>query len=523
MRQITLIPAWLVLSLALLLSACQTTPHYPVTDMRAPAVEPGTPERSFWRDSVTYPFPVHYAQGRDGRGVSWEIAYMDEYAGEDRAAAPVLVLVHGKGANAGYWGHTMQRALEAGLRVVAVDLPFYGKSIPGNLNNPRTRSMQDTRDAIHDVIVNQLGITKATYLGHSMGGHWAIGYALTYPQAVDKLILASSGLEELPRTFQLPTGPLPWLDPSFSDDYARWKEVWAPTGRLAKEYATTAEDFRAFAYYKRREGDRLVDAPVGFFKHDSEYARFFVDTRVHMITGPQAEYDAWISAYIRDIYAMGIEVLEDDPNSLIKRLREIEVPTLILFGEDEPFLPVTVVTGHTDLRYEVVRPAFIALSERGAAPLVKFYADAGHFPHTDHPELFAADVVQFVRTGRVSGAENPLAYQAPARALELPEAVVAFLAEDEAAVKAKDVDRIMALYHPGFRSDGRNFAAQRAIYEQYGQALAGKYKVTLTGFEAEGNIARLKGKIDTAFGSADLAGTQLILEDGKWYWYGNRR
>jgi hypothetical protein len=33
---------------------------------------------------VTYPYPVKYATAKDKRGTSWQIGYMDEYAGTDK-------------------------------------------------------------------------------------------------------------------------------------------------------------------------------------------------------------------------------------------------------------------------------------------------------------------------------------------------------------------------------------------------------------------------------------------------------
>jgi homoserine acetyltransferase len=87
------------------------------------------PKKSFWKDFVTYPFPVKYANVKDGTGTSWQIGYMDEYAGTDRNP-PVLVVVHGKGAFAGHYGNVIKQAVESGIRVIAPDLPHYGTLSP---------------------------------------------------------------------------------------------------------------------------------------------------------------------------------------------------------------------------------------------------------------------------------------------------------------------------------------------------------------------------------------------------------
>ena len=40
-------------------------------------------------------------------------------------------------------------------------MPHYGVSGPGNLDKSPARTLQDARDAIHDVVVNQLGVHPA--------------------------------------------------------------------------------------------------------------------------------------------------------------------------------------------------------------------------------------------------------------------------------------------------------------------------------------------------------------------------
>ena len=55
---------------------------------------------------------------------------------------------------------------------------------PGNLDKSPARTMQDMREVVHELVVNQLGVKKASYLGHSLGGQLVMGYALTWPEAV---------------------------------------------------------------------------------------------------------------------------------------------------------------------------------------------------------------------------------------------------------------------------------------------------------------------------------------------------
>lgn len=200
---------------------------------RVPAVATDIdPKKSFLKDFVTYPYPVKYATVKDGTGISWQIGYMDEYAATD-PNPPVLVIIHGKGAFAGHYGNVMKQALESGIRVIAPDLPHYGMSGPGNLDKNPARSMQDMRDVVHELVVNQLGVKQAFYLGHSLGGQVVMGYATIWPDAVRGLILeAPAGLEEYPA--EVPIGPgktAKLFDPAIGRDFSKWRAVWDQTGR----------------------------------------------------------------------------------------------------------------------------------------------------------------------------------------------------------------------------------------------------------------------------------------------------
>src|SRR3954462_15418416 len=60
---------------------------------RAPGVAENVDKtKSFWKDYVTYPYPVKYATAKDKSGTSWQIGYMDEYAGTNRDPK-VLVII----------------------------------------------------------------------------------------------------------------------------------------------------------------------------------------------------------------------------------------------------------------------------------------------------------------------------------------------------------------------------------------------------------------------------------------------
>jgi homoserine acetyltransferase len=360
--------------------------------------------KSFWKDFVTYPFPVKYADVKDGNGTTWQIGYMDEYAGTD-PNPKVLVVVHGKGAFAGHYGNIIKFAVQRGLRVIAPDLPHYGMSGPGNLDKSPARTMQDMRDVVHELVVNQLGVKQAFYLGHSLGGQLALGYALSWPDTVSGLILeAPAGLEEYPRDVPVAPGKTARLfDASLARDFEKWKQVWDQTGILASEIARSENNIRDFYYFKKRDPvtGAVSKAKSGYFMNDSEYGRFHTEQRVGLTKGNPKELEQWANVFIYDIYGMVVELQKDDPKNLYERLPQIKAPVFLAFGAKEPFIPGTSLNGLKDLAGDIIVPFTERMTLAGNRPTVKVYPDTGHFIHTDNPVEFPNDVVEFMTTGRI--------------------------------------------------------------------------------------------------------------------------
>jgi len=364
---------------------------------QTPNVQQGEPSKSFFADQVTYPYSVSYADCKAGDGTVWNIGYMD-VAPSSKPNSKVLVLIHGRAFSGAYFGHAIRIASEQGIRVVVPDLPNYGKSIPGNLDKPLVRSMQQTREVVRDLIVNQLGISKATYGGHSLGGQFVLGYALSYPEAVERIILvAPAGLEELPAKHFPPE----LAESTDRKDFAR-VPYYAKKARF--DFSTKADMIEDFFYYRLKIKGKLI--PSGFFKKDTPDARMATDIRTKMITGNPVEFQRFSMTSLRDVYNLGVEIQKEDPSSLFKKYDRIRAPILLIFGDDEPFYPKKI-SGLKDLKKDMIKPFFQRMATAGCPVAVKLYPDCGHFPHTDLPDQFADDAVRFVSTGEVQGTVDP--------------------------------------------------------------------------------------------------------------------
>jgi pimeloyl-ACP methyl ester carboxylesterase len=135
--------------------------------------------------------------------------------------APPLLLIHGSGASGGSWSPVVP-ALAARHHVIRVDLPGCGQSPP-----PPSYDVPSQAGRVATVL-DDLGLTGLTVVGHSSGGYVATALAEQRPDLVRSMALVSTGprLEALlPQPLILrvllapPFGPLLW--PRRSDAMTR--------------------------------------------------------------------------------------------------------------------------------------------------------------------------------------------------------------------------------------------------------------------------------------------------------------
>lgn len=106
----------------------------------------------------------------------------------DHGAGAPLVLLHGfTGSGASWW--PVRDRLARDWRVLAVDLIGHGRSAAPRdpARYAYTRALDDL-----DEIAAALGFTRATWLGYSLGGRLALGFAVRHPERVAALILESA-------------------------------------------------------------------------------------------------------------------------------------------------------------------------------------------------------------------------------------------------------------------------------------------------------------------------------------------
>jgi pimeloyl-ACP methyl ester carboxylesterase len=140
---------------------------------------------------------LRWLKGRRREDIDWHSA-QPPGAIADIDGVPIHYIESGSGPNAavlihGFLGHTftfrhMMPELAKDYRVIAVDLKGYGYS--GRLKKSDHSLTEQARLVTR--VMDHLGISRASIVGHSMGGEVAMRLAAGWPERVDRLVLAAS-------------------------------------------------------------------------------------------------------------------------------------------------------------------------------------------------------------------------------------------------------------------------------------------------------------------------------------------
>jgi pimeloyl-ACP methyl ester carboxylesterase len=253
-----------------------------------------------------------------------------------------VVLLHGIAGTSATWDAVLPR-LAAHYDVLAPDLLGHGESAKPHGDY----SLGAYANAVRDLL-EALGENRATFVGHSLGGGVAMQFAYQFLERCERLVLVDSGglgreVHPLLRAAALPGAGLvlPWLS------------------------STTSRGVGALVRGMRRLGIRAGPDL-------DETWRSFVS-----LEDPAAR-----RAFIQTV--RGVMDLSGQRVSANERLYLAEgLPTLIVWGENDPLLPVRHAR---------------AAHERMPGSRLEIFPEAGHFPHRDDPERFAGVLGDFIRT-----------------------------------------------------------------------------------------------------------------------------
>lgn len=252
---------------------------------------------------------------------------------EDRGSGPCIVLGHSFLCNGEMWAGQVPRLAER-FRVVNIDLRGHGRSAPVTTDGT-------LYDLVGDVlaVLDHLGIERAVWAGLSVGGMVALRAALTVPERVVGLVLLDThaGAETLFKT-------------------VRYRALGLGARLFGFRSLLPAVMPLMFGATTRRQRPELV-------RHWEE-----VFTKLH------------VSSILRLLPAL---VRRD---SVVDRLPEIEVPALVMVGEEDRALPPACSE-------EIA--AGLGCSVVGPTELIRV-PTAGHLLALEQPEIVTGAMLEFL-------------------------------------------------------------------------------------------------------------------------------
>ena len=226
---------------------------------------------------------------------SGEISYIDIGTG------PAAVFVHGVGTNAYLWRNVIG-PLTSVRRCLAIDLPLHGQTPVAAGQDLSVAAMASVLEDFCDA----LGLTSIDLVANDTGGAVAQVFAARHPQRLATLTLTNCDTEgNLP-----PEAFKPIID-------------MAATGALAPAMATLMDDIGA-----------ARDAAFGTaYEHPA-------DTDPEVI---RAYLEPWAGTLerAREFERLLVSLDPADLEAVEPQLRNLQVPTLVVWGTGDPFFDVS--------------------------------------------------------------------------------------------------------------------------------------------------------------------------------------
>lgn len=256
---------------------------------------------------------------------------------------PVLLLIHGITSDSSTWRRVMPH-LARDFTVIAPDLPGHGHSAKPKGDYSLGANASFARD-----LLLALGHSRASILGHSLGGGVAMQLCYQFPDRCERLVLIDSGglgreVSLLLRAATLPGSELvlPFLAASRLLDAGR-----VAAGLLGRLGLRTGTDTIEIA-----RGHATLS--------DGETRSAFVQTLRSVVEPGGQRVDASDRLYLAE-----------------------RMPLMFLWGEHDSLIPVS----HAHDAHKKV-----------PSSRLEVFADSGHFPQLDEPERFLEVVRDFIAT-----------------------------------------------------------------------------------------------------------------------------
>ena len=278
------------------------------------------------------------------------VAYVDE-GSVDEGSGEVIVLLHGIAGSSQTW-RALVGPLSRRYRVIAPDLLGHGNS-----TKPRADYSLGALSALVRDILDELGIARATVVGHSLGGGIAMQFVYQHPDYVERLVLIGSGGLGPDVGLTLRLASLPGA------------ELVLPL--IAARRLLSPGD-RVFSWMRKMG----VESPRGeeLWRHYSSLS-----------DGPTRQ------AFLRTLRSV-VDHRGQAVTALNKLNFRTDFPVMAIWGERDNMIPVKHAYAAQEVRPDV---------------RLEVLADVGHFPHAERPAEVAALIDDFITAGERGSTAEP--------------------------------------------------------------------------------------------------------------------
>ena len=260
-----------------------------------------------------------------------------------------LLLMHG-GPGADHWTMLPFRRLADQFTLVFYDHRCNGRSTGAPVTSMTWANLTADADALRD----HLGFEKWAVLGHSFGGNVAMEYALRYPNRLSHLVLLDTGAS------------------------SRWGRDNAPKVVLERGYGTQKAELVRHWFHGETP-------PGAMFRNLMRLGPIY-DPHTNFLQFAIRQLPEWRSKLAPEAFTFASRTLLKDW-SILDRLGDISVPTLVMAGRDDFVFPPEA---QAELAAGIPN-ARLRLIDR-----------AGHNPHDEQTDEVMAAVRDFIKVEAVA-------------------------------------------------------------------------------------------------------------------------
>lgn len=262
------------------------------------------------------------------------------YRDQGKQDAPALVMIHGGFGSLHSWEGWIA-PLASQYRLISMDLLGHGLT---GASPQKHYARRHQRDAIHELLIH-LGVDQYALAGSSLGAAVALELALMYPNEVQALILIDA--EGFPKQAQNDHAAKPSNVPALAPDdpsltQLRWHERLAP----------------------RFVGDRVVRNALESMFHDQDAVSDDLVNQFAKALRHEGNGEAQILMFRQNIY----ETSTKGQGDLQNKLHQLSMPTLILQGEHDKLVPMSVAK---QLNRDIQNSSLEVVREAGHLPMLE--------------------------------------------------------------------------------------------------------------------------------------------------------